>query len=105
MSSNYLPENAAEISRKKVRAKRWQLVLIISILIALLFSAAGLVASGLAYFGLVEQAKFISRVGTIMIVVSAPLFTLAAHCLDEMRFEEKSDKKEKYLAEEKNMSL
>lgn len=112
LESAYIRENSEDAHRRKARANRWQFVLIISISIGLLFSVAGLFISGLAYLGLVEHAKLLSRIGTIMIVVSAPLFILSAHCLDEIRFETKSEKKERYFGEfgkkdsdSKNLSL
>ncbi|MEO6589711.1 MAG: hypothetical protein ABIP06_10435 [Pyrinomonadaceae bacterium] len=96
LSSTNVQENPAEKIVQKNNINRWKLVLITSIIIALLFAGAGLIISGLAYLDLVEHAKVLSRLGTIMIVVSAPLFVLAAHSLDEMRFEEKSLKRSRY---------
>lgn len=95
----YIREYSEDARKRKTRTNRWQFVLIISVSIALLFAVAGLFISGLAYLGLVEHARILSRIGTIMIVVSAPLFILAAHCLDEIRFETKREKKERYFGE------
>ncbi len=89
LSSTYTQENSNQTIKRKDYTNRWKYVLVISISIALLFSGTGLVVSGLAYLGLIEHAKVVSRIGTIMIIVSAPLFILAAHCLDEIRFEER----------------
>lgn len=93
----YIQENSEDSIRRKNRTNRWHFVLIISVSIALLFSVAGLFISGLAYLGLVEHARILSRIGTIVIVVSAPLFILSAHCLDEIRFETKRAKKRNIL--------
>lgn len=98
LSSTHIQENPAETIKQKNYENRWKLVLIVSISVALLFVGAGLVISGFAYLGLVEHAKVLSRIGTIMIVVSAPLFILSAHCLDEIKFEEKRSKKLSYSA-------
>ena len=96
LSSKHQQENSKDVTKRKNYAKRWKYVLVISISIALLFSGTGLIISGFAYLGLIEHARVLSRIGTIMIVVSAPLFILSAHCLDEIRFEEKRSKKTGY---------
>jgi hypothetical protein len=92
LSSAHFREDSNEKIKQKDYTNRWKYVLIFSISSALLFGGTGLIISGLAYFGLIEHAKIMSRIGTILIVVSAPLFILAAHCLDEMKFEERRNR-------------
>ncbi len=105
LSSTYFQESAEAAAQRKNRASRWQFILIISVSIALLFIVGGLFISGLAYLGLVEHAKIMSRIGTLMIVISAPLFILSAHCLDEIRFEKKRIKKNSYFKNFENNNL
>ena len=105
LASDYLKENSKDKSNRKNQANRWKYILVISIAIASLFLGAGLIISGLAYIGLVEHSKVLSRIGTIMIVVSAPLFVLSAHCLDEMRFEDKRTKRVLYQENVKNKGI
>ena len=93
LSSTYFREDSKEEINQKDFANRWKYVLVFSISAALLFAGTGLIISGLAYFGLIEHARLLSRIGTILIVVSAPLFILAAHCLDEIKFEERRKRK------------
>ena len=93
LSATHFRENTKEKIEQKDFTNRWKYVLVFSISTALLFAGAGLLFSGLAYFGLIEHAKIMSRIGTILIVVSAPLFILAAHCLDEIKFEDRRKRK------------
>ncbi|MBA3632584.1 MAG: hypothetical protein H0W58_07220 [Acidobacteria bacterium] len=47
--------------------------------------------SGLAYFGMVEDAEKINQIGTWLMVTAFPLIMLGAHALDKIK-EVKEDK-------------
>ena len=84
---------AAAATTRKNYEKRWTLILSFSVLTAFALAGAGFIISGLAYLDLIEHARTFSRCSAILLVASAPLFALSAHCLDKIRFEKKRLKK------------
>ena len=92
LPATFLRENHKEKEKRTDYANRWKSVLIFSILTAVTLAGTGLIISGLAYLGLPENAKAMSRIGTILIAAAAPLFFLAAHSLDELKFLERKNK-------------
>ncbi len=65
--------------------------MLISLICGFSSSLAGLFMSGLAYFGMVEDAEKINQIGTWLMVTAFPLIMLGAHALDKIK-EVKEDK-------------
>lgn len=74
-------------------SKKWKFALISSGFSALLLSAAGLFISALAYMDMVARAELFNKIGTVLVLFAAPLYFLAAHCLDKIDLRKKISKK------------
>lgn len=84
-------EKRAKKKEISIYLKKWRWTLILSLSLASVLLIMGLIISGFAY---VEHAELLNKVGTVLVIFAAPLYFLAAHCLDKMDFRKKSDKPE-----------
>lgn len=77
---------AAAKQPAKPRREKWKIILLLSVTAACLLAAAGLIIILLAYLDAVERREWMNRVGTFLVLFAAPLYFLAAHCLDKLDF-------------------
>lgn len=61
-------------------------MLFISISAACVFVVMGFLIIGMSDIGSGERADLLNRVGTFLVLFAAPLYFLAAHCLDKLDF-------------------
>lgn len=90
LPTNQIPEVSEKKQISKISPrKKWKYVLILSISTACILAATGLIIMFLAEIDAVERAELMSRIGTFLILFAAPLYFLAAHCLDKLDFTNK----------------
>lgn len=77
--------------KNNARRKRWKIGLYLSISAACLLGLTGLIISGLYYIDVSKHTKLIKEIGTVLVLFAAPLYFLAAHCLDMIDPRKKSD--------------
>lgn len=63
---------------------KWENMLIESISLAVLSLVAGLGMCGLSHIFTIKNAATLNGIGTLLIIISLPLFFLMAHCLDKI---------------------
>ncbi len=80
------PVKAADESIRKnfLRENGWFIAMGSSLMIALSGSFAGMIISGLSYLNYFSDRETMKILGTLLIVFAAPLYFLAAHCLDKL---------------------
>lgn len=93
LPTNTLSENS-EIpeklpNRKISPRKKWKYTLFVSITAACVLVVTGLLIIGVSEIGAGERADLLNRVGTFLVLFAAPLYFLAAHCLDKLDFRNK----------------
>ncbi|MEZ5426420.1 MAG: hypothetical protein R2747_09155 [Pyrinomonadaceae bacterium] len=66
------------------RRKSWKLALYLSISSGFLLGLTGLIVSALAHTSAVERNTLVNEIGTFLVLSAAPLYFLAAHCLDKV---------------------
>lgn len=81
-----------EKKKDSTDSKKWKWGLILSLSLAVLLAITGLIISGLEYLDLIEPAKLLNKIGTVLMLFAAPLYFLAAHCLDKIDLRKKSNK-------------
>ena len=72
------------LSKKLFRENVWQITLGFSLVMAVLGSISGLIISVLSHLNLLYDRAAMKTIGTLLILIAAPLYFLAAHCLDKL---------------------
>lgn len=84
LPTNQIPEEKNE--QKLSPRKKWRYMLFISISAACVFVVMGLLIIVMSDVGEGARADLLNRVGTFLVLFAAPLYFLAAHCLDKLDF-------------------
>ncbi len=93
LPANEISENSEEFSKAKLSTrKKWRYTLFISISAACVLVMMGILIIVVSDIGSGERADLLNRAGTFLVLFAAPLYFLAAHCLDKLDFFEKKKK-------------
>ena len=68
---------------------KWKYTLFISVISACVLVVMGMFVIVMSDIGSGERAELLNRVGTFLVLFAAPLYFLAAHCLDKLDFRSK----------------
>ena len=76
-----------ELPKQRISPRnKWKYTLFISITAACVLVVMGLLIILVSDIGSGERAELLNRVGTFLVLFAAPLYFLAAHCLDKLDF-------------------
>lgn len=91
---SYVDKRRPENSIPDKRGHRWIRVMYVSVVGGVLSNLMGLVMSGLALIGALEQTPVFKTIATLMIAASFPLLFLAAHSMDKADAADKAIRRE-----------
>lgn len=87
LPTNQISENLKELPKAKLSTrKKWKYTLFVSITVACVLVMMGILIIIMSDIGSGERADLLNRAGTFLVLFAAPLYFLAAHCLDKLDF-------------------